>query len=170
MSYSITHTQSFTVTNAKYLAAKVAADLKRMQQFYGSPSDSDIIDYEIEVEKLLKKGYLESITYGFVRNGDHIEPTLKYTAQDLAGMHSIDDDPGKIRPGADINGATFLSYFMPANAWFGLSNLDRENFKKQIPVTRSSASEPGINGYLVSDRTYSSGGRSLNRSSVKNFR
>ena len=31
------------------LASKVATDLKRMQRFYGSPSDADIASYEVEV-------------------------------------------------------------------------------------------------------------------------
>ena len=37
-SFTITETTTFTLTHAKYMAAKVATDLKRMQRFYGAPN------------------------------------------------------------------------------------------------------------------------------------
>ena len=48
-SYSISKTESFTHTDARKLGAKVATDLKRMQRFYGYPSDSCIADFEAEI-------------------------------------------------------------------------------------------------------------------------
>ncbi len=44
MSYSYTtvETKTFTLTHAKHLAAKVAADLKRLQRLYGNISDERI--------------------------------------------------------------------------------------------------------------------------------
>ena len=45
MTYSYTQTTTFTITHARHLVAKVATDLKRMQRFYGSPNDDDIVDY-----------------------------------------------------------------------------------------------------------------------------
>ena len=36
-SYTISESESFTVTHARHMAAKVATDLKRMQRLYGSP-------------------------------------------------------------------------------------------------------------------------------------
>jgi hypothetical protein len=113
MSYSqtLSATTTFTLTHAKHIAAKVATDLKRIQRFYnGVPTDKSIADYETELIELLKAGYLGTVTYGFRRNGKWIEPTLWYTARDLAGTAANDDDPGKIRPGADIKGASFYSY------------------------------------------------------------
>lgn len=168
-SYTFNETQTFTATHAKHLAAKVAIDLKRMQRFYGSPDDEDIEAYETEVIELLKRGYLKTVTYGFSRNGNFIEPTLRYTAQNLTGLSSNDDDPGKIRPGADTSGSTFYSFLTYTNAWLKLSEEDKDNFKNTLPFKRIGASEPGINGYLNQDRTYSSGGRALNRSTVKSY-
>ena len=69
-SYTITEAQTFTVTHARHMAAKVAADLKRMQRLYGEPSDADIQEYEAEVITLLKDGYLGAVWYGFRRNGE----------------------------------------------------------------------------------------------------
>ena len=55
-SYTISETATFTLTHAKHMAAKVAADLKRLQRFYGYPSDQDIANYETEVIELLNNG------------------------------------------------------------------------------------------------------------------
>ena len=98
--YSVTDTITFNRTHAVHIAAKVAADLKRMQRFYGAPSDEWIESFEAESGELLKGGYLGTVTYGFRSNGYWIEPTLVYTARDLMGVTADDDDPGRIRPGA----------------------------------------------------------------------
>lgn len=168
-SYTYTEATTFTVTHARHMAAKVATDLKRMQRFYGSPSDQAIVDFETEVVELLKAGYLGTVTYGFFRNDKWIEPTLRYNARDLAGASANDDDPGKIRPSADVSGAEFYSYLTYSSAWDKLSGTERDAFKKRLPFYRGGASEPGINGYLTNDRTYSSGGRALDRSIVRSY-
>ena len=98
-SYAYTETKTFTVTHARHMAAKVATDLKRMQRFYGKPNDQEIEEYEAEVIALLKDGYLSTVWYGYRRNSNWIEPTLQYTARDLAGASANNDDPGRIRPG-----------------------------------------------------------------------
>jgi hypothetical protein len=168
-SFSVSKSESFTVTHARQMAAKVATDLKRMQRFYGSPCDTDIIGYESEVIEFLKKGYLGAVTYGYRRDGNWIEPTLRYTARDLAGAAANDDDPGKLRPGANVVGAEFHSYMTYSAAYHELSETERESFRKTLPFTRGGAPEPGINGYLSSDRTYSSGGRALDRATVRSW-
>lgn len=168
-SFTLTDTTTFTVTHAKHMAAKVATDLKRLQRFYGRPSDIDIAGYEAEIIELLKKGYLGTVTHGFWRNGNWIEPTLKYTARDLASASAIDEDPGRIRPGADISGATFYSYLTYSSAWERLSDAEKEAFKQRLPFQRVGAPEPGVTGYLSNDRTYSAGGRALYRESVRSL-
>ena len=86
------------------MAAKVATDLKRMQRLYGQAErHRDIAAYETEIIEFLKEGYLGTVTYGFRRDGNWIEPTLRYTARDLAGFAANDDDPGRVRPGANID-------------------------------------------------------------------
>jgi hypothetical protein len=168
-SYTISDSITFTETHARHIAAKVATDLKRMQRFYENPSDVDITQYEIEVIELLKKGYLGTVTYGFRRNGDWIEPTLRFTARDLAGLSANNDDPGRIRPGKDTSNATFYSYLTYSTTWDNLSEADKEAFKARLPFRRGTAPEPGINGYLTSDLTYSAAGRALDRASVRSF-
>ena len=171
MSYSYTfpETSTFTRTHAKHMAAKVATDLKRIQRLYGRPNDSSIVDYEIEVIEFLKEGYLGTLIYGFRRNGNWIEPTLYYTARDLAGASANDDDPGRIRPGADISGASFYSYLTYSLAWDNATEAEKEEFRGRLPFRRSGAPEPGIDGYLSEDLTYSSGGRALDRATVRSW-
>jgi hypothetical protein len=168
-SYTLSETTTFTATHAKHMAAKVATDLKRIQRLYGSPCDLDINDYETEVIELLKKGYLKTVAYGYRRKGNWIEPTIQYTAYELAGAHANDHDPGRIRPGADISGASFYSYLTYTSSWDYLSEDEKTTFKEGLPFKRGGAPEPGINGYFSSDRTYSSGGRALDRASVRSY-
>lgn len=162
-SYSITESQAFTVTHATHMAAKVATDLKRMQRLYNQPSDAEIAGYEAECIALLKAGYFGTMTFGFRRNGEWIEPTLKYTARDLAGGTANDDDPGRVRAGANVAGAVFYSYHIYGDGWWKVSQAERDTF----PHRRVGAPEPGVNGYLIEDKTYSAGGRALTRSTVR---
>lgn len=168
-SYSLSESDTFTVSHARHMAAKVATDLKRMQRLYGSPSDSSIANYEAEVIEFLKAGFLGAVTYGYRRDGKWIEPMLKYTARDLAGATANDDDPGRVRPGANIVGGTFYSYLTYSAAWDDASAAEKEAFEKRLPFQRNGAPEPSADGYLVDDLIYSSGGRALSRSSLRSY-
>lgn len=171
MSYSLTatETKTFTLTHAKHLSAKVSADLKRIQRFYGHITDERIAAFEGEVTELLRQGYLGTVTYGFQRNDMWIEPTLRYTAAELAGS-GADDDPGRVLPGKDISGAHFYSFLTYSSAWDALTPDQRAAVKGRLPLQRVNASEPVVsNGYFANDKTYSSGGRSLGRASVRSF-
>ena len=169
-SFSTTYSIAFTITHARHMAAKVAADLKRMQRFYDFPSDQRIDEFEEEIIQFLKAGYLGTVTYGFCRNSQWIQPTIQYTAQDLYVASATDDDPGRVYPGADISGASFYSYLTYSDSWHDLTSTEREAFRERLPFRRTGAPEPSINGYLVADRTYSAGGRALNRGSVRSWR
>lgn len=168
-SFTISETTTFTVTHARHMAAKVATDLKRLQRFYSAPSDTAIADFEAEVIELLKGNYLGTVTYGFRRNGEWIEPTLRYTARDLAGGSASDDDPGRVPSSADITGASFYSYLTYTASWNNLSQSEKDLIKKRLPFERTGAPEPTVNGYLTDDRMYSSGGRALSRASVRSY-
>ncbi len=167
-SFSVTESSVFTITHARHIAAKVATDLKRFQRYYGWPGDVLINAFEKEVIALMKAGYLETVWYGFKRGGCWIEPTLKYTARDLYG-ESTDDDPGRILRRADISGASFSSFLTYSAAWYDLTPSARDAFEKNLPFRRTAAPEPGVSGYMLPDRTYSSGSRALDRASVRSF-
>lgn len=169
VSFTQSSTQTFTLTHAKHLASKVATDLKRIQRFYPTgPSDVQIVNFEQELTLLLKNGYLESVKYGFQRDGGWIEPSLFYSASDItSGV--IDDDPGKVRPNKDVSGATFRSYLTYTDKWHALSVQQQAEFESQLSIKRVGAPIPSINGYLEQDRNYSAGGCALNRSSVRAY-
>lgn len=167
-SFTVADTQTFTITHARHIAAKVATDLKRVQRFYSYPSDTKIAELEAELVVMLKAGYLEEVTYGFKRGNDWIEPTLRYTAGELIDSGS-DDDPGKVRPGKDVTGASFYSYMTYSSKYYNDTAAERESALKDLPFKREGAPTPGVSGYLESDKTYSAGGRSLNRASVRSY-
>jgi hypothetical protein len=167
--YTVTEAKTFTLTHARHLAAKVAADLKRMQRFYGAPDDARIARLEGEITELLRQGYLDTVTYGFQRNGDWIEPTLRYTARELVG-DGMDDDPGRVRPGGNVAGASFYSYLTHNSSWDALTPAERTVIEQQLPVQRTGAPEPSVSGgYFADDKTYSSGGRALGRATVRSY-
>jgi hypothetical protein len=166
---SYTESTSFTVTHARHMAAKVATDLKRMQRFYGQPSDLRISEFEAELVELLKEGAIESVWYGFKRAGNWIVPTLRYNEQDLFGGTTNDDDPGLIRPNADISGASFYSYLTHKSSWYARPRDERQAIEARLPFKRGEASEPGVNGYFTQDRIYSAGGHALSRSTVRSY-
>lgn len=172
MSYSYTESSSrtFTLTHAKHLAAKVGADLMRMQRFYGYPSDERIGEFEREVAEMLRLGYLGTVTYGFKRDGKWIEPALRYTARELIDG-GVDDDPGRVQPRLDISGASFYSYMTYSSAWDTLTSEQQAAVKKTLPIQRNGAPEPAVAGgrYFADDRTYSAGGRSLGRQSIRSY-
>ena len=169
-SYTVTETTTFTRTHARHIAAKVATDLKRMQRFYGEPSDNWIDAFEAEVIELLKEGFLDTVAYGFWRNGNWVEPTLIYTARDLMGVAANDDGPGRVRPGAQTSGASFYSYLTYNSVWDQLTWQQQEKFARRLPFQRTVGAAPGINGYWNQDLTYSAGGRALDRASLRSYR
>lgn len=136
---------------------------------YSHPGDTEIVNYESEVTELLKAGYLGTLTVGFKRNNQWIEPTLRYTARDLAGLAANDDDPGRVLPGRDVSGASFYNYLTYSAAWDALSASAKDAFKRRLPVCRTGAEQPTVNGFLVDDKIYSAGGRALGRASVRAY-
>lgn len=166
-SYTSTSTNSFTVTHARYIASKVATDLKRFQRFYGSPSDDLINRYEGELTGLLKHDAVENVVYGFQRNSLWTPASVRYRAIP-GGSLITDDDPGKIRPGIDIAGAHFTSFLSYSKAWWDLPLLERESIRDGLPIKRSTGSSPNLEaGAWSDDLNYLAGGRGLGRSSVR---
>lgn len=164
-SYTYTSTETFTVTHAKYIAAKVAADLSRFRRFYTAPTEQEIKNYEIELTELLKEDYLDNVTYGFKRDGKWIE-ALRYHA--LPGGSLVgDDDPGKIRPGIDTTNAHFTSYLNRNSRWHNLSQTQKDAFEARLPFKRVGAAEPPLeSGMWSHGHSYSSGGRGIGRSTI----
>ena len=166
-SYTTTETSSFTITHARYIASKVATDLKRFQRFYGAPSDEWVDRYEGELAGLLKHDLVENVVYGFQRNSLWTPASVRYRAIP-GGTLMSDDDPGKIRPGIDIAGARFASFLSYSSSWSVLSHAGRASIEQSLPIQRSTGLSPGLEtGAWSDDLSYSAGGRGLGRSSVR---
>jgi hypothetical protein len=168
-SFTLSATEAFTITHAKHLASKVATDLKRMQRFYGDPSDASIVQFEEELIELLKANCLSEVTYGYKKNNNWIEPALRYTPKDLYGMGN-DDDPGRVPPGMDVSNASFYSFLTYNSNWDNLSATEQAAIKAKFSLERGTASAPTVlNGFFVDDKTYTSGGRSLGRATIRKY-
>lgn len=165
-SYTVTETETFTVAHARKIASKVATDLLRFQTLYGSPSDGWINDYEAEMVDLLKRNFVDNVTYGFKRNGKWTEAAVRYKALP-GGTLVTDDDPGKIRPRLNVEGASFTSFLEYNSNWWKLTAEVRDSIKNRLPFQRSSGEAPALEaGYWKDDLNYVAGGRGLGRSTV----
>jgi hypothetical protein len=166
-SYTTNESETFTFLHARYIASKVATDLRRFQRFYQQPSDTWIEWYEKELAVLLKHDAAQSVVYGFKRNGKWTEASVRYTALP-GGVLSADDDPGKIRPNMDIAGADFTSFLSYRSKWFELTSSEQAAIEAECPFQRSTMTAPPLEvGYWADDLCYSAAGRGLGRATVR---
>ena len=140
MSTSTTRTASFTITDARYVGAKLGADLRVLHDLYGRPSLDHIDDYCEEVALLLRDGYLGTVDYGFKNSGDNSwRLRLRYTAT-TSGQ--LDSRPGRLPTAIDISGSSFYSYLTYSTAFQQLTSDQRQSIKQALPIARGSATEP----------------------------
>jgi hypothetical protein len=162
MSYSTTHTQSFTITHARYLASKVAADMHLCAQYYGRPAEGDIRVYAEELAHYINEGYLAEYEFGFKKDDKRLV-TWRYKV-DANGALTTDNRPGKVVAHVDIAGAVHYNYLTQNGRFFGLSADARAKFKAGLPITRTNGNPPSDgSGYWANDRNYFSGGQGLGR-------
>lgn len=162
MTGTFTRSNSFTITHARYLASKIAADMHLCAVYYGQPSEAAIRNYAEELAQYLNEGYLESYEFGYKKNGVRVV-TWRYTV-DVYGNITTDDRPGKIPPYVDISGATFFNLLTQNSAFFSLSSYQQSSFRSGLTVQRTDGYPPldGA-GYWTSDRNYYSGGCGVGR-------
>ena len=157
-----TASETFTLTNAKYLCSKVTADMLRCFQVYGRPSQQDINNYGTELAYLLRDGYVEEYEFGFKRDEKRL---VSWHYKVVNGsLSSADDRPGKLLTGVDVATAPFFNYLTTSSAWGRLSQEERDRIAAGLPVKRTIGNPPkdGL-GYWVDDRSYASGGVILGR-------
>ncbi|AUI64062.1 hypothetical protein [Amycolatopsis sp. BJA-103] len=164
MSASLTFTSSFTITNARYVGAKIGADLRQLRSMYGRPADVDEIDkFAEEAALLLKADYLGTADYGF---RDHASNSwklrLRYRA--TAGRQRLDDPPGRLPRSADVAKLPFHSYMSYSDTFNALSVADQTAFKAGLPVRRTAGTEPSVGlGNSTPGHGYSSNGIGVTR-------
>lgn len=165
LSYTTTRSEVFTAAHAWHVAVKVGTDLKRMQRFYGRPSDAAILDYEKEAVVLLCGNYMEAVEYGFQREGRWVV-ALRYVAR-RDGVLVDDDVPGRVPLGVNISECNFASFLRRTQKWHTLSDAQQERIYADAGI--SFRRTPG-NGYAGNwgavDKTYSAGGGGVTRQAI----
>jgi Bacterial HORMA domain family 1 len=172
MSFSMARTvsESWTLTNAKYLASKVTADMRRCQQLYGEPGDASINDYGTELALKLRDGYVATYEFGYVRASDDERILTWRYSIDSAGNLTSDDRPGRILSGVNISGATMRNRLCHSAAWFNLTAEQRSAYEKSMPFQRTARSDYGSSlGNWHSDLYYASSGTVMSRQTFKLF-
>ena len=161
--YTTTRSETFTVTHAQHIAAKVATDLKRMQRFYPQlwANDNAIDHYEKEVIVLLKGNYLQSVSYGLVREGQWIV-ALKYAAR-YGGVLTADNDPGGVPRHANVFGCKFSSMLFGTDAWHRLNDIQKKRVYADGGIRYDRVPGKDFSGDWRTDRVYSAGGRGVLR-------
>lgn len=154
--HTLSTARTFTRTSAQHVASKVAADLRRLQSYYGSPSDAWIDMYRVELCELLAGGYLAAVEYGFQREERRVL-SLSYTARvdgTLADAHA-----GGVPVGVDVTGARWFSFLSYSEAWMRLSRDEKQRVQARLPFRRATGTAPEDgDGFWREDRAYASDG------------
>jgi hypothetical protein len=155
--------ETFTRTEARYLASKVVADLYQCSRLYGSPASSEIPAYESELVERLVKGYLSRYEFGFKKDGKRVVSWLYEVKEgDLVG--GSDDRSGGIYPRAGVAGASYYNHIISSTKWSLLSPWEQAAFVATLPFTRVDAALPEDGyGYWTPDKTYTRGGIAVAR-------
>lgn len=157
-----TRTAAFTITHARYVGAKIGADLRLLSGLYGQPSLARIDDFAEEAALLLRDGYLRTVDYGFKDEHDAWRLRLRYTA--TTGGYLADDRPGKLPAAAAVAGYGFSSYLTYTTAYDGLSLAQRTAVREALPISRVAADEPTTGlGSTSSGHGYARNGTGVSR-------
>jgi hypothetical protein len=170
MSFTMTRTvsETWTLTYAKHLASKATSDMWRCYQNYGSPRPETINDYGTELALLLRDGYVAAYEFGFAKDNQRVI-SWRYTV-DSSGNITMDDRPGRIVSGVDTTGALFFNQLTYSDSWSKLTQEERDRVKAVVPVQRVTKDGPEDgSGYWQQDRTYSSNGVAMPRSTFRPY-
>jgi Bacterial HORMA domain family 1 len=143
MTISLTRStsDSFTLTEARYVGAKVGADLRMLHNLYGKPDLNDIDDFVEEIALLLRDGYLNTVDFGFQElSGNAWKLRLRYTA--TVGGYLTDSRPGSFPASTAVASRPFCSFLTYSWKFGSLSSTEQARIKKTLPVQRVGAAEP----------------------------
>jgi len=163
MTSSRTTTSSFTITEARYVGAKVGADLRLIHNLHGRPALADIDNYVEEVALLLRDGHLGTVDYGFMDSSTRDwKLRLRYTA--TVGGQLLDSRPGGLPTTGNFTAYSFYSYLIYSTKFNGLSAPQQAGLKQGLPITRVGADEPATGaGTTSSGNGYGRNGAGVNR-------
>jgi hypothetical protein len=156
MTQTFTTTSTFTRTSARHISSKVVTDLRRINFYYGRPTEEEIEAYYGELVELLAEGYLESVEYGFRRDGQRVVSVYYEVRAD--GSLS-DNRAGGLYARADTSAASWFSFMNKSATFFALPPPERERIEERLPVRRTPGHAPvDGSGYWITDRSYAADG------------
>ena len=167
--FSYTQSATFTVTHARHVASKIAADLNACSRLHGEPSLSLVEKYNEELVELLRYGYLSEYEFGFQRNDERV---LSWSYQvDESGSISTDDRAGKMSAYIDLSGTSFFNFMTPSSKYYELTSDQQSAFDESHPVNRTPGSPPadGAGYWTSTEKNYSAGGKGVSRRSFRSF-
>jgi hypothetical protein len=136
-----TRTATFTITDARYVGAKIGADLRLLNVLYGRPSLASIDNFAEEAALLLRDGYLGTVDYGFRDAATNSwKLRLRYIA--TTGGRLLNDPPGKLPTRAAVTGYPFCSYLTYSTAFKALTSARQDAVRDALPIRRVGAEEP----------------------------
>jgi Bacterial HORMA domain family 1 len=163
MTVTITRTGEFTITDARYVGAKIGADLRLLNNLYGRPALALIDDFTEEAALLLRDGYLATVDYGFCESGTSAwKLRLRYTA--TIGGQLIDNRPGSLPSALSVARYDFHSYLTYSTAFRLLTPTQQAAVRGRLPISRSVGDEPTAwGGYHTTGHGYSRNGVGVTR-------
>jgi hypothetical protein len=136
-----TRTATFTITDARYVGAKIGADLRFLNVLYGRPDLASIDNFVEEAALLLRDGYLGTVDYGFQDTATDLwKLRLRYTA--TTGGHLLNDPPGKLPTWAAVTGYPFSSYLTYSRTFQALTAARQDSVRDALPFRRVGGAEP----------------------------
>jgi hypothetical protein len=162
MTDSYSESETFSISHARHIASRVAADMRQMSRYYGYPEESEIDDFLEEIAQYLVKGYLATFEMGFKHDGRRLF-TLYYEV--LADGSLSDSRAGGVPAGIDVEGATPFNFLKQSEGFYLLSQAEREAFKAKLPIKRVFGHAPvdGNGRWVSEDRSYAAAGTGLRR-------
>lgn len=167
-SYTYSNSTTFTITHAREIASRVAADLRLCSTYYGNPAADRIADFLEELAQWIKSGYVSSYEFGFKQDEKRVV-CWRYTVGASGALES--DRPGKVQSWVDVTGAKYYNFLTPSPKWWTLTESERSAFEASLPIQRGNGSLPGDGlGYWTSDKTYAAGGFAASRQTFVPYR
>lgn len=164
---SISTTATFSITSARYLTSKVAADLRSLHNIYGQPTLLEVAQFAEEAALLLNAGCLDRVDYGFkapARYGAELQWVLRLRYRVAPGTGRLDALPGGVPVMALPAGAVWASYLVKNAHYDSLPQSDRAALDQSLPFTRTGAPESGTAaGTSTAGRDYLRHGTALSR-------
>jgi Bacterial HORMA domain family 1 len=160
---SYSYAETFSRTHARRLAGRVTTDLRQSHILYGSPTESRLEQYRLELEELLSGGYVDRYQFGFKRDETAVW-SLRYVVGPDGSLTGT-GTAGGVPVGQNVTGATFFNILTFSDSWSWLSLAGRKAVEQELPFIRTDGTLPGeVGGYWTCDRTYAAGGVALERS------